>query len=289
VWKHVIGIVGGLGPFAHLELERLLLQATARRGERPLQDQDFPSWLLASIPATPDRGHAIEGACANPNDALLRALAWLEGPRERRGADFAVLACNSAHGWLRELRARSRLPILDVVAEALQEARRRAGDGARIGVLATTAGLRTYAATCAAMGGPVSLVSPLDLDDGEALQEELVMTPIYGPLRDGLRQGGGIKSGALAAARAPLARAVSRLGEAGASLVLTACSEIPLVLGRESIAGVPLLDPMEVAAEASVAIAAGERPLPRAGPPELRPARRRRGSGVARARPPMGS
>jgi len=263
----VIGIVGGLGPFAHLEFERLLLDAAARRVERPLQDQDFPSWLLASIPQTPDRSLAIEGPSTSPLASLLRAVAWLEGARERPAADFAVMACNSAHGWLPALRARSRLPILDVIAETLERARRRAGDGARIGVLATKAGLETYAATCAAMGSRVSLTSLLDLDDGEALHEELVMTPVYGPLREGRRQGGGIKSGVLETARAPLQRAVSCLRQAGASLVLTACSEIPLVLGRERSAGVPLLDPMEVAAEVSVAIAAGERPLPRAADP----------------------
>jgi aspartate racemase len=94
------------------------------------------------------------------------------------------------------------------------------------------------------------------------------MEPIFGPLRDGQRLGGGIKSGKYQdegerqrLAR-PLQEAAKLLADAGASLVLTACTEIPLALGREEAAGVPLLDPMEVAARAAVEIAGGRRDLP---------------------------
>jgi aspartate/glutamate racemase len=44
--------------------------------------------------------------------------------------------------------------------------------------------------------------------------------------------------------------------------VLTACTEIPLVLGRDSLGSIPLLDPMAVAAEEAIEIALGRRPLP---------------------------
>lgn len=261
----MIGIVGGLGPYAHLQLERELLGAAARRSELPLQEQAYPSWRLASIPATPDRSLALAGLGPSPLAALRQALDWLEGTPERPGADFAVLACNSSYAWLPELRAHTRLPILDVVGETLEAAHRRAGDGARLGVLATPAGLSVYTAACAASGLPLSLLSPLDLPGGAALQEELVMTPIYGPLRDGRREGGGLKSGAVDAARAPLRRAASLLREAGAHLVIAACSEVPLALSGAPLDGLEIVDSMAVAAEACVAIAAGERPLPESG------------------------
>ena len=96
------------------------------------------------------------------------------------------------------------------------------------------------------------------------------MTPIFGPLIDGERAGGGIKSGNLSGvvsdggAESParaLRRAVGLLGEAGAELVIMACTEIPLALGRDPIDGIPVIDPMEVAADACVAIAAGKRDI----------------------------
>jgi len=52
--ERLIGIVGGLGPFAHIDFERKLLAAASEViGAR--RDQDFPQWVLSSIPRTPDR------------------------------------------------------------------------------------------------------------------------------------------------------------------------------------------------------------------------------------------
>ena len=94
------------------------------------------------------------------------------------------------------------------------------------------------------------------------------MRPIYGPLLEGQRRSGGIKSGSDRDPetgnlhRATLAGAVRRLAAAGASCVVTGCTEIPLVLGRDPVEGTPLLDPLEVAARAAVRIARGELALP---------------------------
>lgn len=116
------------------------------------------------------------------------------------------------------------------------------------------------------------MISPLDLSqgemDGEQLQEKLVMEPIYGPLQHGKRTGGGIKSGAFqdpAEAKRlahPLRQAIKLLAGAGADLVISGCTEIPLALGREPVEGIPLLDPLDVAARACVYIAVGKRGLP---------------------------
>lgn len=261
-WARTIGIVGGLGPYAHIEFERLLLRATERLFGRPLLDQDYPPWILISTPQTPDRTRSIREEGPSPLEALTRSLRQVAGSAEFPGADFAVIPCNSAHAWLPQLRQRVGLPILDMVTEAIGVARERSGPQGRIGVLATTGALR--AGLFRSPGDPSIIALPdLDLDGGgEDLQEQLVMTPIYGPLVEGRRVGGGIKSGNLADSVAPLRRAVAHLARAGARLVLAGCTEIPLVLGREPVDGVLLLDPMQVAADAAVAIAAGRRRLP---------------------------
>jgi aspartate/glutamate racemase len=44
--------------------------------------------------------------------------------------------------------------------------------------------------------------------------------------------------------------------------VVTGCTEIPISLGRDPVDGVPLLDPLDLAAVAAVRIARGEIPLP---------------------------
>ena len=45
-------------------------------------------------------------------------------------------------------------------------------------------------------------------------------------------------------------------------VVLTACTEIPLVLGRDGVDAIPLIDPMAVAAERAINVALGRDVLP---------------------------
>jgi aspartate racemase len=271
-WKRVIGIVGGLGPYAHVELERLILEATRVRLDRPLRDQDYPEWIVSSIPGTPDRTEAVLGEAPSPVPWLEESLRRLAGNASTRGADFAVIACNTAHLHLPELRSTSPIPILDMVSETISEAGQATRTGT-IGLLATTGTLRTdlYGAAAARIDRSLRVISLLDCrerrKDSEQLQEDLVMEPIYGPLREGCRAGGGIKSGPLTehewmALRRPLIQAVDVLGKAGAELVILGCTEIPLALGRSSVNNTPLVDPLQVAASAAVEIALGIRPLP---------------------------
>ncbi|HVG09529.1 MAG TPA: aspartate/glutamate racemase family protein [Thermoanaerobaculia bacterium] len=259
-WKRVIGIVGGMGPHAHLEFERRLLAAIGY----PSSDQDYPEWVVSSVPQTPDRTVALLEGGPSPLPWLLRSLERLAC------ADFAVLACVTAHAFLDEVRAQVRLPILDMIEVTLAEVARRFGPDARTGLLATTGALRSriFQRTAARLAPGLDLVSLLDLPDGGTLQDELLMRPVYGPLRDGRRQPGGIKCGGsldpetAVAHRDTLAVAVRHLAGAGAVCVVTGCTEIPLALGRDPVDGTPLLDPMDLAARTAVRIARGELPLP---------------------------
>lgn len=269
-WPHTLGILGGLGPHAHIELERRLLKAAA-----PLvSEQDYPPWVLASIPSTPDRTTALLDGGPSPVPSIARGLESLAA------ADFAVIACITAHAFLGELRPISPLPILSLVEATLEEVTLSYGDASHVGILATTGTLRggIFPAAAQRLAPGLRFTSPLDLPDGEQLQENEVMAPIYGPLRQGRRMGGGIKSGAERHAETgipfaeTLARAAARLTDHGADVVLTACTEIGMVLASDS-SGTgtsktgtsktgSLLDPLDAGARAALAVSRGERPLP---------------------------
>jgi aspartate racemase len=207
-------------------------------------------------------------------DDLARAVRRLRTEAATPSADFAVIVCNAAHAWLAELRRRVELPILDMPGEALRVAVTLASEGTSIGLLGTSATLDSgiYPEALERLGHRPRIITLYDVKheghDGARLHEDLVMSPIYGPMKDGQRVGGGIKSGRLGPTSdgvdpgAQLRRAVELLGRAGASVVITACTEIPLALGRVPVEGIPLIDPMQVAATESIAIASGSRPLP---------------------------
>lgn len=241
----LLGIVGGLGPHAHVEFERRLLAAA----EPVRSEQDYPPWLLASLPATPDRTACLVAGGPSPVPHLRESLRLLDGR-----ADFAVIACVTAHAFLGEVRPESPLPILDLVEATLCEVVARWSESAHVGVLATTGTLhsRLFPDAAARLAPGLRVTSLRDLPDGERLQEEWVMPAIYD-----------LKAGAdREAAARRLRRAAGRLAEAGADVVLTACTEIGMTLGSGPAEGTELLDPLDVGARAALAVSRGERPLP---------------------------
>lgn len=252
----VIGIVGGLGPFAHIDFERRLM-AAARELAGAVADQDYPEWVLSSIPQTPDRTLAFLGQAPSPVPELVRSLKRLETHRdaqgnEVRGADFAVVICITAHRFLPEAQLHVGLPVVSLVEETAR-AIARSHAGARVGLLATTGTLKSGHFHEALRSEGLYPLSPLDLENGETVQREQVMIPIYGPWREGRHVGGGIKTtGGSAEDVAGLERAASLLARAGAEVLIAGCTEIGLVLPRSSAEGLPVVDPMDVMARESV-------------------------------------
>ncbi len=86
----IIGIVGGVGPFAGLDLQHKILEQTAAA-----RDQDHLPVISVSWPGPiPDRTEFLLGRVAeNPAYPILNQLRLLAGA----GATVAGVPCNSAH------------------------------------------------------------------------------------------------------------------------------------------------------------------------------------------------
>ncbi len=252
--EKIIGILGGLGPYAHIDFERKLLES-ARTLIGISSEQNYPEWVLSCIPGTPDRTEAILGKAPDPSPWLLRSLDVLE----RAGADFAVVPCNTACYFLRALGDKIALPVLDMISEAVACVR-RLEEVERVGILATTGTLETRLYHDALSECGLEALSPLDLPEGEKLQQVLVMEAIYGRENDESETGGGIKaSGNKPEFEEKLEHAAALLVEDGAQALIAGCTEIPLSLQGPIAAGVPLIDPTRALAEASIREAYGLR------------------------------
>ena len=251
----LIGIVGGVGPYAGLDLVEKVFDHTAA-----VRDQEHLPVALLSIPsAVGDRTEFLLGATdVNPGDAIGDLLLRLE----RMGATVAGIACNTAHArpiWdaiTTRLGANgSRLRVLHMIDEVVAHLRERAPGLQSVGVLATTGTRRsrTYHAALESAGYAV-----VDLDD--ELQETLVHWAIY-DTREGIKA----RSNPVGdAARTRLVEAVGRLERMGAGAVILGCTEIPLAL-PESRIGVPLVDPAVLLARALVRAVSPARLRPWAG------------------------
>ncbi len=221
-----------MGPEATAYFFSLIIQRTQAR-----RDQDHIPVLIDSNPKIPDRTTAILGKGPSPSLALLAGARRLA----RAGADFIVVPCVSAHAFLPRVEARSPLPFVSLVEETCAYARRAVPRLKKVGLLATTGTIRSGVFTGAFAAAGVEVVVLTD-----AGQRKL-MEAIYG--REGVKAG--VKNGfprrtILAAGRALIRR--------GAQAVIAGCTEIPLVL-RDTDFPVPLLEPMRIAAEASIRLA----------------------------------
>jgi aspartate racemase len=211
-----VGLVGGLGPESTIDYYRRILEAWER--EEPAT---APSIVIDSL----DVHRALELVDSDRSaltEYLLASLRRLSGV----GVDFAVMTANTPHIVFDELAARSPVPILSIVEECAQEARRRGSS--RLGLLGTRFTMEApfYPEVCARYG--VAVVVP-NASDRAWVHERYVGELLKGEFRDDTRQ--------------ELIALVGRLREEkGIDGVILGGTELPLLLSSPVIAGIPVVD-----------------------------------------------
>ena len=237
-----LGVIGGMGPLATADFLAKLVQATPVNAE-----QEHLRVLVDSNPKVPDRIRAIAGTGESAGPVLAGMAAGLE----RAGADFLVMACNTAHVFESEIRDAISIPFVSIIDEASDECLRAGTGAARVGLLATPAciasGLYQRALKRNGLGAVV-----LDQRDEEAFLELLRAIKLQGVSPE-------------------LRVAMKRLAEAlvadGAGMVIAGCTEVPLVLDAADLA-VPLLDATANLARRCVLYAKRRAPFPAHGHPD---------------------
>lgn len=223
--QRVVGIIGGMGPEATLDLMRRVLAKTPAQ-----DDQDHIHLIVESNPKIPSRiAHLIDGTGADPTPELTRIAQNLQ----RAGAEALAIPCNTAHAYAHSIRRAVSIPLLDMVqltVDQIAESRRVA----RVGLLASSAVLATdlYARSFANHG--VALVHPERQDQVMAMIKA-VKRGETGP-----------------EIQAELARiALDLAGQA--DVLLIGCSELSVISAGISA---PFVDSLDVQAQAIVNFAA---------------------------------
>lgn len=217
----VIGILGGMGPAATVELFRRIVLFT------PAQcDQDHIPIVIDNNPRIPDRGPFILEGGPDPRPALCRSARRLE----KMGASFIAMPCNTAHVFLPYLRKAVRIPFIDMIAETAQIVTERT-----VGLLATETTVRTrlYHDVCAARG--IGVLTPLARDQAR------VMEIIYAI------KGGSFDLGM----KRDLRTIAQRLHGRGAQALIVGCTELSLVVSQDDFDG-PVYDALDILARAAV-------------------------------------
>jgi aspartate racemase len=225
--EKIIGILGGMGPEATADLYLRIIKATSAK-----RDQDHPRVIIYSNSKVPDRTAAILGTGPSPMPELIRAGKRLE----EAGADFLIIPCNTAHYFVDQLQKELRTPILHMIRLSAETAGKAYPKAKRAGLLATDGTLKSgiYRSAFSEVG--------IDILDPEPEKQAEVMKAIYQCVKAGNLIDGGV-----------LLRAVAKdLIAKGAELIICGCTEVSLVLKQGDLT-VPVLDPLQVLAEAAVA------------------------------------
>ncbi len=224
--EKTIGILGGMGPEATLDLFGKIIAATPAT-----RDQEHLRVVIDSNPKVPDRTAAILGRGESPVLVMTAGIRALRAA----GADFVVIPCVSAHAFIDELQG-SGLPLLSMFDAVAGHIRERHPAVRTVGLLGTTGTLRAGRFAAALNRAGLRVLEP------EAADQEQVMAAIYA-IKGSSRPRADIAADVCAVAE--------RLVQQGAEGVITGCTELPLVL-RPGDLKVPVFDSLTILARAAI-------------------------------------
>ncbi|WOY03738.1 cysteate racemase [Dickeya fangzhongdai] len=201
--RFLIGVLGGMGPLATVDLLQKIIAAT------PVQrDQQHVPMAVWNVPQIPDRQRALAGIGESPLPALLDGIEHLN----RLDVSHLIIPCNTAHHWFDELRSASRAPVLHIADATLAQTQLAlAGTPSpRVGVIATHGTL--------AAGWYQQRLAALDIET--VLPDEQEMDNLFVP---GCYA---VKRGEVAAGGALFGQLADRLAARGATQLILACTEV---------------------------------------------------------------
>lgn len=224
--NRTIGILGGMGPLATVDLYRKIIESTPAG-----RDQDHLHVIIDADPTVPDRTEALLRGGEDPTPWLVRGAKRLADA----GAAFIVIPCNTAHAFLSHVEPTVAIPILNMIEEAARSAATQVQPGASVGVLATEGTLAAGLYQAALERAGLQAVAP-----GPEAQQWVNQAIDR------------VKAGkADSKATCLVGAAADELIQSGVQALFAACTELPIILPQERVT-VPLIDPTMSLAQAAV-------------------------------------
>jgi aspartate racemase len=235
--EKIIGILGGMGPEATIDLFTRIFKGTKAR-----KDQDHLRILIDNNPKIPDRTLAIQGKGPSPLNQLTRSAKILESA----GADFIIIPCVTVHHYYESLQRGIKIPILHLLEITVQYIKTKLKGISKVGLLATTGTIQTGLFQASFSHTNMELVIPIP-----KVQKKWVMEAIYG--KEGIKAIGPSEN-----SKRLILKASKTLIHQGAQAIIAGCTEVPLVL-KEGDLSVPVIDPISILAKIAIEKAQGKK------------------------------
>lgn len=241
--KQIIGVVGGMGPYAGIDLAKCVFDNTIAS-----RDQDHLPLVLVSMPEEiEDRTLFLLGKSKrNPADQIFSLIHSLE----KLGVTVAGIPCNTVHApqifdtvKKKLSEGGHRINLLHMINEVADHLLSHYPAVKSIGLLATTGAVQAEIYPHFFDSKGLKILVP-----DKEVQELYVHDAIYNPNYGIKAQSSPVTS----QAREQLMRGINHLREKGAEAIVLGCTEIPLALTEKSIHGIPLVNSTEILARALI-------------------------------------
>ena len=226
--EKTVGILGGMGPEATVDLMQRIISLTPA-----LDDADHIRCIVDNNPKVPSRIKAIiEGRGEDPGPCMADMATRLES----WGADFLVIACNTAHHYYRNVSDAVDIPVINLIGLVTDHLIRHFPAHRSIGILASPAvgmtGLYTQ------RFAPLGLTAVLPDPGAQEALFQVIKTVKQGNTGDNVKR--------------DYESVCRHLADKGAELAVVACTELSIL---DTDLPVPTVDAAQVLAQEVVDIA----------------------------------
>lgn len=227
--EKVVGILGGMGPLATIDIFSKIVKATPAK-----KDWEHLRIIIDNNPKIPSRTRAVILGEESPLSAMIETARNLE----RAGANFIILPCNSAHFYFNDLQSAVNVPILNIIEITANFLAQNPNNFKTVGVLGglVTIDKRLYETPL--KNHDITMIVP----DEE--NQKIVSSVIEG-IKIGKSEDSLVKD---------IAAVSKTLAVKGAQCVILACTELSILLDGKSI-GIPMIDANVLLAEEAVKMA----------------------------------
>ena len=228
--RKMIGIVGGMGPYAGLDLVKKIFDLTQAN-----QDQDHVPLAMISVPhKITDRTKFLEGETnINPGIEISNIVRQLSD----QGASVIGMPCNTAHSSKIINEVYNSIPegiiFINMVSEVIKFIKGEYPDIERVGILATTGTMKAGVYNKELIDNDLKPIilskeNQKKLIDQAIYDKDFGIKSISNPVQD--------------IAKRKIHLAIESLIENKAEVVILGCTELPLAVNATSVKTIPLID-----------------------------------------------
>lgn len=224
--EKIIGILGGMGPEATIDLFQKIVKLTPAK-----KDQDHLRIIIDNNPKIPDRSNAILNDGEDPLPELIKTARSLE----KAGVDFIIMPCNTAHYFFEDIQKNVRIPILHMIQETANKIVKSFPSIKKVDLFATKGTYRTKLYQTLLKHSGIETLLPSENEKNQ------IMEIIYQ-----------VKAGHdLNKLKLKMIEIAKSQIKKGAQCIITGCTELPLILKNGDIE-IPVIDPTLVLAQKAV-------------------------------------